>query len=166
MKLTNSSLQIQISNTTYFYTNFTAKIIESSSTPNKIFFLSIKFNSAIDSNRFILQINLPNFILIPNENKSYYITNNTFSVNLVKYMPCPTSYYIWNDTLKQCIISIKKINSYLAFTSESNILKITFDKDVSSINEFILSHTEVYINGVEQSSYNYTIIEMNKYLAN
>jgi len=81
-------------------------------------------------------------------------------------MPCPTSYSIWNDTLKQCLISIKKINSYLAFTSESNILTITFDKDVSSIHTFILSNTEVYINGVEQSSFNYTITEINKYLAN
>jgi len=37
---------------------------------------------------------------------------------------------------------------------------------MSAINAFILSNTDVYINGVQQSSFNYTIIEMNKYLAN
>jgi len=63
-------------------------------------------------------------------------------------------------------MTVYKINSYLTFTSESNIIKITFDKDVSPIDTFILSNTEVYINGVEQSSFNYTIIEKNKYLAN
>jgi len=59
-----------------------------------------------------------------------------------------------------------KIHSYLTFTSESNIIKIAFDKDVSAINTFILNNTEVYVIGVEQSSFNYTMIEMNKYLAN
>jgi len=63
-------------------------------------------------------------------------------------------------------MTIYKIKSYLTFTSESNIIKIVFDKDVSAINTFILSNTEVYINEVQQSSYNYTIIEMYKYLAN
>jgi len=62
MKLINSSYQVQISNISYFYTDFTTKITESSSSPNKIFFLSLKFNSAIDSNSLILQINIPNFI--------------------------------------------------------------------------------------------------------
>jgi len=64
MKLINSSIQVQISNTSYFYTNFTIKIIESSNAPNKLFFLSLKFSSAIDSNSLILQITLPNFISI------------------------------------------------------------------------------------------------------
>jgi len=63
MKLINSSIQVQISNTSYFYKDFTIKITESSSMPNKIFFLSLKFNSTIDSNSLILQISLPNFIL-------------------------------------------------------------------------------------------------------
>jgi len=100
MKLINSSIQVQISNTSYFYTDFTTKIIESSNAINKIFFLSLKFNSAIDSNSLILQIILPNFILTQNQNRSFYIANNTFSLNLMKYIPCPTSYSIWNDSSK------------------------------------------------------------------
>jgi len=63
-------------------------------------------------------------------------------------------------------MTVYKINCYLTYTSDSNIIKIVFDKDVSAVNAFILSNTEVYINGVEQSSFNYTIIEMHKYLAN
>jgi len=62
MKLINSSIQVQISNTSYFYTDFSTKITASSSAINKIFFLSLKFDSAIDSNSLILQINIPNFI--------------------------------------------------------------------------------------------------------
>jgi len=100
MKLINSSIQVQISNTSYFYTDFTTKITESSSVSNKIFFLSFKFNSALDSSGLILQINIPNFILTQNQNTGYYITNNTLNVNLVKYIPCPTFYSIWNDSLK------------------------------------------------------------------
>jgi len=42
-----------------------------------------------------------------------------------------------------------KINSYLTFTSESNIIKIAFDKDVSAINTFILNNINVYIIGVD-----------------
>jgi len=63
-------------------------------------------------------------------------------------------------------MAINKINYCLTYTSESNIIKIIFDKDVSAINTFILSNTEVKINGVDQSFFNYTIIEMNEYLAN
>jgi len=66
MKLINSSIQVQISNTSYFYTDFTTKITASSSAINKIFFLSVKFDSAIDSNSLILQFNIPNFILSQN----------------------------------------------------------------------------------------------------
>jgi len=62
------------------------------------------------------------------------------------------------------IIFINKINFYLTLISENNFIKIVFYKDVSDINTFILSNTEVYINGVQQFSFNYTIIEMNKYL--
>jgi len=62
MKLINSGIQVQISNTSYFYTDFAIKITDSSCAPSKIFFLSLKFNSAIDSNGLVLQINLPNFI--------------------------------------------------------------------------------------------------------
>jgi len=36
-----------------------------------------------------------------------------------------------------------KINCYLTFTSENNIIKIVFDKDVSAINTFILNNTVV-----------------------
>jgi len=100
MKLINSTIQVQISNTSHSYTDFTIKITESRSAPNKIFFLSLKFNRTIDSNSLILQINLPNFLLTQNKNTSYYIANNIFNVNLVKYIPCSTSYSIWNDTLK------------------------------------------------------------------
>jgi len=65
MKLINSSIQVQISNTSYYYTDFTTKITAGAGSiaSNKIFFLSLKFNSAIDSNSLILQISLPNFIL-------------------------------------------------------------------------------------------------------
>jgi len=66
MKLINSSIQVQISNTSYFYTDFSTKIIANSSPSNKIIFLSVKFNSAINSNSLILQIKLPSFILIQN----------------------------------------------------------------------------------------------------
>jgi len=38
---------------------------------------------------------------------------------------------------------------------------MTFEKDVSAIHSFILNNTHVYIDGIVQDTYNYTITEMN-----